>query len=153
MYKKPVIVLLTFAFVAIGLLIAWYFWYYYGDRKAAKRRFREQIGTYYLDIKKTKLGTYSVDAALYQKLRITFKSDSTFSTNMQVPFLYDSTGKWESGGGGLEDWNWLNYKSNTNIRTQFDQCCLPDSTFYLNSPTPQEGQESIQRIYFKKLSY
>lgn len=147
------IVLLVLAFVVIGVPVAWYFWYDYGNKQAAKKRFSEQIGTYCLDIKKTKLGTYNKDVTLYQKLRITFKPDSTFSTNMRVPFLYDSIGKWESGGGGLEDWNWLSYKSNSNIRTQFDQCCLPDSTFYLNSATPQDGQEFIQEIYFKKCSY
>ena len=153
LYKKPMIVLLILSSVMIGVASAWYFWYNYKDNQAAKRRFKEQIGVYSLDIKKTKLGTYSKDGALYRQLRITFKSDSTFSTNMRVPFLYDSIGDWISGGGGLEDWNWLSYKSNRDIRTQFDQCCLSDSTFYLNSPTPQEGQESIQEIYFKKLTY
>ena len=153
MYKKPLIVLPVLVFIVITILVALYFWYDYSNKQAKKRRFKEQIGTYYLDIKKTKLGTYSKEAALYQNLSITFKSDSTFSTNMQVPFLYDSTGTWDPGGGGVEDWGWLSYKRNSVIQTQFDQCCLPDSTFYLNSATPQEGQEFIQEIYFKKLNY
>jgi hypothetical protein len=68
--------------------------------------------------------------------------------NMSVPFIYDSSGKWNAAGGGLEDWNWLWYKSNPEIRTQFDQCSLTDSTFLLNSATPQKEQKNVARIFF-----
>ena len=137
-------------FIITAILVAWYFWYDYGNRQAAMKRFKDQVGTYFLDIRKTDLGVYSKDSALYQKLGITFKADSTFSMNMRVPFVFDSAGRWEAGGG-LEDWNWLYYKANGNIRTQFDQCCLPDSTFYLNSTTPQKGYDFIQEIFFRKI--
>jgi len=121
------------------------------SQEAKKRNFHKQLGTYKLDIRKTNLGNYLVDSDLYAKLIITFDIDSTFEMNMQVPFIFDSIGKWEAGYG-LDEWNWIYYKSNNEIKTQFDQCCLQDSTFYLNSTTPKKGFESIKKIYFKKIN-
>jgi len=70
---------------------------------------------------------------------------------MSVPFIYDSCGKWEVGGSQLDEWNVLFYASNPKINTQFDIVSNKDSSFYLNSVTPQKGNESVSRIYFKRI--
>ena len=67
--------------------------------KERKRRFKEQIGTYILDTRSTDLGPYLKDSLIYKKLRITFKPDSTFVLNMDVPFMKDSFGIWEATEG------------------------------------------------------
>ena len=149
--KKPSILLLILAFILIAIPIIWILFYYCGDMRIARGRFEKQLGTYVLDIYKTDLGIYKKDIDLYKDLKITFKADSTFIMNLRVPFIFDSIGRWEAGGAGLEDWNWMYYKSNKKIRTQFDQCCLTDSTFYMNSTTPQQGHDAIGEIYFKKI--
>ena len=113
------------------------------------QNFQEQIGIYKLDINKTRLGNYKRDSNIYKKLTIIFKIDSTFIMNMHVPFIYDSIGTWEAGN--LKEWNYLHYKKNINIHTQFTRPEYPDSSFLLNSTTPQNNREFIQEIYFKKI--
>ena len=104
------------------------------DKKSEKRRFNKQLGKYIIDITKTNLGYYDRDSSLYQRLILTFNEDSTFIYNMKVPFIYDSTGKWNAGGSGVEEWNYLYYKGwgysnyKKNSGDQFDQCCSSDST-------------------------
>jgi hypothetical protein len=142
--------------IIVGLPKCWY-GNQNGDEKAEQRHFQEQLGTYVLDINKTNLGEYRKDSDIYKKLYITFKSDSTFSMTMKVPFIYDSVGIWNAAGGGLEDWNWLWYKSwgysdyKKNKGDQFTSPWTKDSIFYLNSTTPQKGFVFIQEIYFKKI--
>ena len=115
-----------------------------------KENFQRQLGNYILD-DKTNLGDYYFDRELYRKLTITFNNDSTWNLNMQVPFLYDSIGTWTASSGHLEEWNWLYYKNNPKISTQFTEPWTNDSIFYLNSATPKVGQPNIKEIYFKKV--
>jgi hypothetical protein len=122
------------------------------DKKAKVRNFNMQIGTYLLDIKRTNLGVYNKDTTLYKQLLIFFKSDSTFYLNMNVPFIYDSVGKWSVAGAYIEDWNILYFKRNNKISDQFTSPWSEDSIFYINSATPREGNELIQKIYFRKIS-
>lgn len=89
--KKPL--LLSLALILITLPIMWYYLYKQSDNKAKKTNFHKQLGTYALDMKKTVLGIYNKNFALYKNLRITFLKDSTFIMNMQVPFVYDSVGR------------------------------------------------------------
>jgi len=119
-------------------------------QEGRRKVFQEQLGTYVLDIHKTELGKYSKDSNLYKNLSIIFKPDSTFYMNIKVPFIYDSTGTWQAGN--LNEWNYLFYKSNPNINTQFTRPETADSTFLLNSTTPQAGADFIQEIYFRKIS-
>lgn len=51
----------------------------------------------------------------------------------------------------MKEWNYLYYKSNMNINTQFTRPEIPDSIFLLNSTTPQDGAAFIQEIYFRKV--
>ncbi|HEY8690260.1 MAG TPA: hypothetical protein VIM07_13575 [Chitinophagaceae bacterium] len=120
------------------------------SQKGRIQNFQEQIGTYELDIQKTNLGDYKKDSNIYKNLRITFKSDSTFIMNMKVPFMYDSVGTWKAGN--MKEWNYLCYKSNINIDAQFTRPEYSDSSFLLNSGTPQTGVEFIPEIYFKKIN-
>lgn len=134
-----------------------YFWINMVDKKAETNNFNKQIGVYFLDIYKTDLGFYSRDTGIYKNLQIEFKSDGTFYMNMKVPFLFDSIGKWNASGNGLEDWNWLYYKSwdyslyKKNTGNQFTSPWTLDSSFYINGATPQKGQKGIQMIYFTKI--
>lgn len=123
----------------------------YDGKEGETRNFKAQLGTYILDIAKTALGNYSKDSDIYKNLHITFKKDSTFSMNMKVPFIYDSIGTWKPAGEGVETWNYLFYKSNKNICTQFTQPWTDDSIFYMNSTTPQKDAAFIREIYFKKI--
>lgn len=114
-----------------------------------ERNFRNQIGSYVLDVKKTDLGKYKADDSLYKKLSIIFRSDGTFSMNMDVPFIYDSSGTW-TVGSAIDEWGKMIFSKNSKIDVQFDYCCLGDSTFYMNSVTPKPGFEPVYKIYFKR---
>jgi hypothetical protein len=155
--KKTLIILFATVLI-ITDIVYFYLQFYYAANVAQQRNFQKQIGTYALDIKKTILGDYDKDSSYYKNLRIFFKDDSSFSLNMKVPFIYDSIGKWNAAGAGLEDWNWLYYKSwdyskyEKNTGDQFTQPWTNDSIFYMNGATPQLERKGIQRIYFRKLS-
>jgi len=152
-YRKKYATRFFFRFLIIFFVASIGIWYLYTvmDKKDRQQRFRKQVGTYRLDINKTPLGGYAKDSLLYQKLTLTFKADSTFYMNMAVPFLYDSIGRWITGGGGMDDWNSLYYERNERIPEQFEPCCVADSTFYINSVTPREGAEPVNKIYFKRI--
>lgn len=149
MKSKTWMLVIPFILLFFAIFI-WHEYYNIGSQRAKKINFQNQLGSYKLDFSKTDLGSYIKDTALYRNLTLTFKKDSTFILNFKVPFIYDSAGKWIASGNDLDDWNWIYYHRNNNIRTQFTQVNFSDSTFYLNSTTPQEDSESIKEIYFKK---
>jgi hypothetical protein len=140
--------LLIFIVAGIGI---WYLWTIM-DKMDRQQRFRKQVGTYRLDLNKTQLSGYAKDSLLYQKLTLTFNDDSTFYMNMEVPFMYDSKGRWIAGGGGLDDWNLLYYERNELTPEQFESCCVADSTFYIDRVTPRDGAEPVHKIYFKRIA-
>jgi hypothetical protein len=138
--------------IGIGILIFFLKCSYIGSSELEEKNFEEQLGIYKIDLNKTSLGNYSSDSSLYRNLKIIFRRDSSFQMNMQVPFIFDSSGKWKPSDGRLDDWARLCYKSNMNIGTQFTKPWTHDSIFYLNSSTPKKNQEAVSRIYFKKIS-
>ena len=146
--KKEQLLILNFTFLG---MIAVCGCFEGQNAEVERRNFKRQLGTYEMNLSKTNLNRYFKDSNLYRRLTITFNADSTFSMNMSVPFFFDSCGTWEAGGGKLDDWNVLRYKANPDINTQFDMCCDSDSTFYLNSVTPKNGECAINKIYFRKI--
>ena len=131
------------------------------DKQSARiKNFNKQIGTYKLDIKRTKLGKYKTDSLYLKNLKITFNQDSTFKLNIAVPFIFEENGKWIADGGDVESWNWMSYNSwlkkeklEINSGQQFTETYRDgkDSIFYMNSVTPKMNQDFIQEIYFIKL--
>ena len=125
-----------------------------GGQKGRQKNFEEQLGTYKLDISQTKLQNYRKDSNLYKNLIIVFKPDSTFEMNMKVPFMHDSCGTWKAGN--MKEWNYLEYKNfnypENGTGEQFTRPEGIDSSFLLNSSTPQKGETFIGEIYFKKIT-
>ena len=113
------------------------------------------VGTYQFDAQKTYLGAYSEDSIHYSQLMLTLSNDSTFFTNMRVPFLIDTCGKWSSDGIGLEQWNYLYFcswdlsKYEPNKGNQFGSLA-PDSTMEVIGPY-RDGVEGSQYLWFKKV--
>ena len=149
MKNKTPIVFFVIIVVLAGQSCMW------ESQKGRQESFDEQLGTYQLDIQKTNLKRYEKDSSIYKNLQIVFNADSTFKMNMKVPFMYDSIGTWEAGN--MKEWNYLKYKnfdySKNGTGEQFTRPEYPDSSFLLNSSTPQIGAEFIGEIYFKKVSY
>ena len=121
--------------------------------------FKQQIGTYTLDIKRTNLDIYSADSTIYKELRITFNADSTFQMNTQVPFMYDSCGSWITGDNSpYSSSNELYYKTfkypiyrGKLLGEQFVcHWTQTDTSFLINSGTPKKGEKNIPKIYFVK---
>ena len=150
--------------IAILTLVVFIFIFFVGCGANAGRQqtFKELLGSYVLDLDKTKLeGNYITDSATYKELSITFFSDSTFRMNMKVPFMYDSVGRWKAGN--VNEWCWLFFKkfgytdqmySETNPSgSQFTRPYKENSdTFFLiNAATPRDNEKTISDIYFKKI--
>jgi|HubBroStandDraft_5_1064220.scaffolds.fasta_scaffold1027056_1 hypothetical protein len=132
--------------------------YLFGGNEGGKINFKNQLGTYVLDVRRTVLGPYCKDSDQYKQLTITFNQDSSFTLNMKVPFLFDSIGSWVAGN--TTEWNYLRFKSfpynksDEHAGSQFTRPYLEDSAilFLINGATPQNGAQFIQEIYFKKVS-
>ena len=144
---KPITLFLIAFILACGI----YGIYIWIDNKGEKDKFNRQIGSFIIDLSDTKLGAYSRDSLKYKNLILTFNSDHTFRLNMNVPFIYDSSGTWTVPGAMSSDWNYIYYHRNKSIRTQFSNMLTSDSTFLLNSVTPQVDSIPVNQIYFKKL--
>ena len=122
--------------------------------------FNELLGSYVIDLNKTKLGNeYTKDSNIYKSLSITFFPDSTFKMNKQVPFMYDSAGRWKAGN--VNEWCWLlfaNFKYGYNDEHPGSQFTRPyeegsDTFFLINAATPRDNRKTISSIYFKKVKY
>lgn len=156
--KKIFLVLTVLVSIFIIIIISYFFRYKKEERKGREITFERLLGSYKLDVSKTKLGNYSKDSNIYKNLSIKFNADSTFEMNMKVPFLYDSIGTWKAGN--FNEWNWLLFKnfeyhlSNKNSGSQFTRPYIENSKTYflINGATPQDGADIIQDIYFRKIT-
>ncbi|KFF04059.1 hypothetical protein [Flavobacterium reichenbachii] len=152
LFSKLTVILLVL--VTSVLLI----YFYINDvQKARLKVFNEQVGTYKLDLQRTKLENYQKDSSAYKKLTITFYSDSTFKLNIPVPFINDTKGRWVADAGDYDSWNWLQFdrylkkhKMEINSGNQFShiQNYGSSSGFYINAVRPMDNQNYIQEVYF-----
>jgi hypothetical protein len=152
--------LLPVMILIIPLIFMVVFWVRCNDRvnEGRQNTFNELLGSYVLDLTKTKLGDeYIADSGRYKALTITFLSDSTFKMNMRVPFMYDSVGIWKAGN--VNEWCWMLFKGfkydvdNENSGSQFTRPFEEgaDTLFLINAATPQDYQKTISDIYFRKI--
>lgn len=146
---KKILIVFAVLFSIILLIIIFY---KLDIDKAKRNNFEEQIGIFIIDTNNTTWGKY--DKKSYDNLSIIFNADSTFHLNMSVPFIFDSCGRWEAGGGDIDTWGTLyfrNMKYENQTGEQFSQITFSeDSSFYINSCTPKNGKDFIQEIHFIK---
>lgn len=75
---------------------------------------------------------------------------------MRTPFLDDSSGRWNTGSGAIDTWNYLypeKYgldKYQANVGDQFDDLG-PDSTFALVGEQMNYNNPNSKYIWFKKI--
>jgi hypothetical protein len=141
---KRLLVVLTLLICAFALRVV------YVQYKERNQRTEFQIGEYYLDINRTKLGVYEKNKALLKNLKIQFKDDGTFYLNMDVPFLPDSLGKWKSGGNN--EFNIMSFQNFESFKAQYSECCNSDSIFTIDVILPKKGKQALDIIYFKKVN-
>jgi hypothetical protein len=128
------------------------------DWQAERRRREKLIGRYSLNVQRTNLGIYKTDSLRYERLILSMNADMTFNFNFRVPFIFDSVGKWNAGGNGEAEWNYMYYQKwgydsyKKDEGDQFTDCCDRDTTFLVNSVTPQRGKAAVNVIVFKKLN-
>jgi hypothetical protein len=129
-----------------------------GAQAGRQATFDQLLGSYVLDLHKTKLGKeYAADSDTYKTLTLTFFADSTFKMNKQVPFMYDSAGKWKAGS--VNEWCWMlfdGFKYDPHEEHPGSQFTQPynegvDTFFLINAATPRDNKETISTIYFKKI--
>jgi hypothetical protein len=145
---KKIAVILSFPFC---IIVSYLLFYQYALYRDQQKVIKKTIGVYKLDIKKTKFENFSKqEIKQFENLTLTFTKDS-FWLNKQVPFMYDSSGHWIADHQRFEEWSYLYFNRNPKIDTQFDSCCIQDSTIMLNSSTPRYEGKSIGEIYFKKV--
>jgi hypothetical protein len=123
-----------------------------------QQTFIDVLGDYRLDLSRTKLSDgYINDSDLFKNLILTFDSDSTFRINFEVPFFYNTSGKWKAGS--VNEWCWILFDGfkyideNNHSGSQFTRPFqLNGDTFILiNAATPRTNQQTISDIYFKKI--
>lgn len=140
--------MLIFLFLIIGYVLYWNTSNYLFKAEKEKRI----IGEYVLDLHRTNLDIYKDSIAKYKHLKLTFKTDNTFSFSFSVPFMADTCGTWKVGGMG----EWCKIIYHNHIEDQFGAPYREgtDSVLYINSATPQLSQRlrsNVYQIFFKKI--
>ncbi|GAB2669391.1 hypothetical protein GCM10027036_23600 [Flavihumibacter cheonanensis] len=129
-----------------------------GTDVSRQQTFRQVLGDYRLDLSRTKLSDgYINDSDVYKNLILTFYSDSTFRMNFEVPFLYDTSGRWKAGT--INEWCWILFDSfkyineNNYSGSQFTRPFQEngDTLILINAATPRKNQQTLSDIYFKKI--
>jgi hypothetical protein len=106
------------------------------------------IGTFIIDTNETVFGEYKKQE--YRNLEITFKDDRTYSMNMEVPFLIDTTGTWVESEGGFEAFGEITY-SNTSYRSQTSEGISNQNyLIHTNDPIPRNGQPKMEYLVLRK---
>lgn len=150
--KKILIGILLFFFI-LGCFTLWYV----NNSNTKRERKRKIVGTYTLDVTRTRLGVYADSTEYYKGLKLILRENMTFSMNMSVPFIADSSGTWKVGG--MEEWSELYYDCCHNkykegmSGDQFSEPYEKDSILYINSAMPKASQRDISnvgKVYFKK---
>ena len=153
--KYKVIVVILFMSVFLSLFFVKDLFLYLlnkKDQSVKQKNFKELVGVYVLDTLRTDLSNYRDQKIEFSTLTLSLFNDSTFILNFNVPFIYDSSGRWNAKGNSIEETNRMIFKRNPKIGVQFSKIYLDkkDSVLYLISTTPQQDAFPIQRIYFMK---
>ena len=152
-YKVIVVILFMSVFLSI-FFVKDLFLYLLNkkDQSVKQKNFKELVGVYVLDTLRTDLSNYRDQKIEFSTLTLSLFNDSTFILNINVPFIYDSSGRWNAKGNSIEETNRMIFKRNPKIGVQFSKIYLDkkDSVLYLISTTPQQDAFPIQRIYFMK---
>jgi hypothetical protein len=149
---KGILFFLSLLIILIILRASFYEW-------LSKRNHKKEVtGTYLIDLNRTDLAEYTSNIDTYKNLSIRFNSDNTFRMNMQVPFIYDTIGRWTVSGSRLDEMNNLFFDeldySGLTGGSPFTQVHYKegDSIFYMHTPRPKEGMNYLMRVYFKKIT-
>ena len=120
-------------------------------KEARQKCYLGQLGSYQFDTHKTIMGgNFSKDSARLSQLIITFNPDSTFHTNMIVPFLDDTLGYWDAGTCGFENWGMMRFEKYPH-KIQFGACCTDDNEICIIGQY-RENKEGTQNLWFKKMN-
>ena len=145
----------TLASIVFLILLFSIFLHYYNNRER-NLHFQRFTGDYKIDLNNTKLEGYNKDSLLYEKLTLKLESDSTFTFNMKVPFIFDSCGRWSAGAGSivigivtLSDERSHLYFNGTMYESKLEE--YVDSAICID-PMPQQNRDGIHVIYFKKVA-
>jgi hypothetical protein len=149
-------IVLLMMIVIIGLATN----YYNHDNEGKRKHFKELIGEYSLDLKKSKLKTYTKDSVLYKDLEIKLRGNSTFGFNKNTPFLFDTCGKWVAVGYEIEKLNEIIFENCSDYDRKtgkygghFTQVYSTDSIFSIIYISPQPGKLPIGELYFKRIKH
>ena len=133
------------------IIVSYILFYQYALYRDQQEVIKKTMGVYKIDLKKTDFSKFSErEINQFKNLTLTFTKDS-FRLNMQVPFLYDSSGYWIADHQYFEEMSNLFFDKNPKIDAQFCSCCLQDSTIMLNSTKPKQENKFVGEIYFKKI--
>jgi len=72
-----------------------------------RKEYNRLIGTYRIDTNLCVLEDYQNSLYLYSDLFLTLKADCTYFQNKRVPFIEDTFGRWNSGPGEFETYNYI----------------------------------------------
>ena len=137
---------LSFLLLVLGVI---YIATYYSRLEQRNNRLNH-TGTFVIDFEKTTWGDYQNNKKQFKDFEITFNEDNTFSTNMEVDFLVDTTGTWEESEGGFEASGEISY-SNSTYRSQTSEGISNGKYFVgTNGLIQREGKPKIEYLSLRK---
>lgn len=137
-----IILIIVFVIIRVNMVEA--------DEK--ETRTDRSIGKYKLELGESKLGEYISDSLSLMSLELTLSQDSTFYFSKNVPFLFDSCGKWTVKEVGIYGYNQLIYKKNSEFKNQISPCCYNGDRIQMKMPISQEGYNQVELLVFRKVN-
>ena len=106
----------------------------------------EFIGSYQINLSKSKLLSYATDSLKYDQLMMHLNDDNTFSFNIDVPFILCAYGAWDIDGNELSNYVVLKFDGVLNSQVMLDA----DGSAYIKYPVNKREFPFVELLYFDK---
>lgn len=107
-----------------------------------------QVGTYMIDLIQTRWRKY--DKNKFKNVKIIFYQNGTYSVNMKVPFLVDTTGTWVEAEGGFEEYGEIAYSNSKFKCPTYGRIKKPYYYVSIEWPIPQKNMPYLELLVLKK---
>jgi hypothetical protein len=125
MIKKTIIIIM----LSIMILFVLVYFATYNLRQDRTNYIEGNIGTYFLDIEGSEIGSTLEDSIFYKDLYLKIKDDFTFAFSKKIRGIRDSVGKWAVEGYSMGVTMELYF--NNGQQMQSSNCCTSDNVIHM----------------------
>ncbi len=107
---------------------------------------KEYIGSYRINMNKSKLLSYANDSLKYDQLMMQLNDDNSFSFSIDAPFIMCAHGTWDMDGNELSNYAVLKFDNILNSQVLLDT----NGSAYIKYPVNKKAFPYVELLYFDK---